>query len=645
MKAEDLNLTQILKTPIEYARKASIKELEELITLFKEYYYNTDTPLVPDLIYDQIEDVLRERSPKSSALAMIGAPVKNAVKLPFPMPSLDKVKADQGTANKWFEKYPGPYVVSHKLDGISMMYYQDSSGKVKLYTRGNGAKGQDVTGILKYIDVGEKNVKIPPKFLKKGESIAIRGELIMPKKIWDQYYARDNSNVRNFVAGLANAKHPNPVDLRRVQLVAYQLMMPRMEPSEQLNIMDEWGFHVVSYVLENKLDESKMMLKLDRARQRGQYQIDGLVIAQDKLFELTERNPKHSIAFKSVSDEIAQTEVIKVIWKASKRGILKPTVMIEPVFLSGANLSRATGHNAKYIIDQVIGPGAMVTIVRSGEVIPYILSVDSPAPDGPDLPENEYEWDQGGIDILLTEETEEVSHSMLVHMAKTLEIKNFGPAAVQKVIDAGYSTPAEVLNMTYEEWQDVGLGKNAEKIWNNMAKLQTDGVWLAQLMDSTTIFGHGLGQRMMQSVLNEYPDLVDRRNEVGLLKKLIAIKGIQKKTAEKIIQGLEEFSEFMDLVPHIRIKDDDSEDSSEESSGIDEFDGMRVVFTGVRDKELEALIKRSGGVVASSVLKSHDNQVVVAKDPTAQSNKLKMARQHGYTIYSLTEFKEEYGIE
>lgn len=639
MKADDINLTQILKDPIDYARTIKIKELEELITLFKEYYYNTDTPLVPDLVYDQIEDVLRERSPKSSALRMIGAPIKNAVKLPFPMPSLDKVKADQGTANKWFEKYPGPYVVSHKLDGISMMYYQDSNGKVKLYTRGNGIKGQDVTGILKYIDVG-KDIET----LKKGESIAIRGELIMSKKVWDKYYAEDNSNVRNFVAGLANAKHPNPVDLRRVQLVAYQLMMPRMKPSDQLDTLEEWGFNVVSYVIENKLNEEKMMVKLNRARSSGQYQIDGLVIAQDKLFELTERNPKHSIAFKSVSDEIAQTDVIKVIWKASKRGILKPTVMIEPVFLSGGNLSRATGHNAKYIVDNDIGPGAVVTIVRSGEVIPYILEVNSPSPEGPDLPEMEYEWDEGGFDILLTENNEQVSHSILVHMSKTLEIKNFGPSAVQKVIDAGYTTPAEVLNMTDDEWDDVGLGKNGEKIRDNMKKLQTEGVWLAQLMDSTTIFGHGLGQRKMQSVLDEYPDLVERRDESGLLKKLIAIKGIEKKTAEKIIDGLDEFAEFLDLVPQIKIKDDDSEDSSEYELGIDEFEGMRVVFTGVRDKELEELIKRSGGVVANSVLKAHDNQVIVAKDPTAQSNKLKTARQNGFTIYSLQEFKDQFGV-
>lgn len=660
MDPEDVDLDQLIRDPIGYAqKKLSVKELEALIYLLKDYYYNTDTPLVPDSIYDQVEEVLRSRSPKSKALAAIGAPSRNAVKLPFPMPSLNKAKAETGVTEKWLNKYPGPYVISHKLDGISALYYlerqrsnqgsdkgsnqesdQRSMGP-RLYTRGNGIEGQDISHLLKYLDMGDLTIE---QELAEGSEVAIRGELIMSKQTWSKYYeSQDNPNVRNFVAGLANAKHPDPQDLKRVQFVAYQLMKPRMKPSDQLETLEELGFHTTpSQSLKKKEDltEKQLILKLDQARQHGPYQIDGLVVAQDQIFPLTTENPKHSIAFKSQSDEIAQTKVIKVIWRASKRYLLKPTVMIEPVQLSGGTLSKATGHNAKYINDNRIGPGAVVTIVRSGEVIPYIISVDQPA-EYPDLPEVDYEWD--GFDIRVGEETEEVSQSIILHMAKVLGIENLGPGTIQKVVAMGYASPAEVLNMTAEEWQEVpGLGKNAEKVWNSLTKLQTDGVWLSQLMDASSLFAAGIGQKKMQLVLDEYPDLLEMINDSKLISKLIKIKGVERKTAEKIVEGLPEFQEFLDQVPQIRILDEDSSSLSDEESGNPELKGMRVVFTGVRDKELERLITISGGTVASSVSKSHENQVVIAKDPEGSSNKLKTARDLGLKIYSLTDFKEEF---
>jgi DNA ligase (NAD+) len=652
----NLNINAILADPIKFAETLTVGKLEELITTLKEYYYNTDTPMVPDQIYDQIEDVLRRRSPKSSVLAAIGAPVKDAVNLPYPMPSLNKAKAGEGTTAKWLEKFAGPYVVSHKIDGISVMWYKDKSGKVELFTRGNGIKGQNITGILKYIDIGdeniEKNVKTDKLVNKSNknndqEDVAVRGELIMPKEVWDKYYVNDSPNVRNFVAGLANAKHPDTTDLKRVQMIAYQLMVPRMAPSEQLKNLQKWGFNVVSYVIQPTLKEAGLQINLETAREQGEYQIDGLVVSQDVNHPLTEENPKYSIAFKSQSDEIAQTKVIKVVWKASKRYLMKPTVMIEPVFLSGGNLTRATGHNAKYISDNKIGPGAMVTIVRSGEVIPYIVSVDKASPTGPDFPDIEYEWD-GTYDIKISEMTEEVSLSILSHMSKTLEIKNLGPGVLKKVIEAGFSTPSEVLNMTYEDWQGIpSLGKNAEKIWNSLAALQTKGVWLSQLMAATSIFEAGVGQRKLQLVMDVYPNLLDMIDQSNILEKLVGIKGIEQKTAVKIVEGVRIFKDFLDDVPHIKLRDEDSDEESNNpdnpnNATNEDLQGVRVVFTGVRDKALEEWITKSGGTVATGMSKTHKSQILVAKDTTGTSNKLKEARDLGAQIYSLQEFKDTY---
>lgn len=634
-----LEISKILKNPTVYAKNITIKELENIILQLKEHYYNTDTPLVPDIVYDQLEDVLRERSPKSNALSLIGASVKEAVKLPYPLPSLNKAKAGLGTITKWLEKYHGPYLVAHKLDGISIMYYHKKGSTPQLFTRGNGIEGQNITGILKYIDIGK--LVIPDD----NNVIAVRGELIMSKKIWDKNYGDKYPNVRNYVSGLANAKHPDVTDLRRLQLIAYQLMTPIMKPSEQFTTLEEWGFNVVSYITTSTLSEDKLLTELNKARDKGPYQIDGLVVTQDVIQPLSSDNPKHSIAFKS-SDEVAQTTVIEIQWKASKRSLLIPVIIIEPVMLSGATINKVSAFNAKYVVDNSVGAGALITVVRSGEVIPYIVSVDKPAKT-PDLPEVEYEWDETNMNIKLVEINDEVYHSVLVHMAKTLEIDNLGPGTLTKVIEKGFKTPIEVLNMTEDDWKSIpSLGKNAEKIWNNIQKLNKEGVWLSQLMDASNLFEHGIGQRKMQTVLDELPDLLEMVDDSKLLDKLIAIKGIEKITAEKIINGLQDFIDFLNEIPQIHIRDEDSDESDHNVDNINsKLKDLRVVFTGIRDKELEQLITNSGGTVADTVSKTIANQVVVAKDPNAESNKLKTARDLGIKIFSIKSFKDFYNID
>lgn len=647
MNQPELNkypIEAILNNPIAYANKIKIKDLEELILILKDYYYNSDTPLVPDNIYDQLEDVLKVRNPRSSVLIQVGAPSDGAnVPLPFPMASQNKIKAGEGSAQKWLDKYPGPYVVSHKIDGISLgMIYEiekNNRVRVQLLTRGNGVKGSDVSNIVQYMDLSPVGgIKLP----KGVKNIALRGEAIIPKKIWGKYYANDNPNVRNFVSGAIGRarKDPIPQDLARVRLVAFNLVEPELPPKDQMIFLENSGFYVAPYRFVDKLTEKQLLTRLDLARKSGPYQIDGLVISQNIYQPPTTNNPKETIAFKSQSEEVAQTRVIKVIWRASKRLLLKPRVQIEPVFLSGGKLTYATGHYAKYIVDNEIGPGALVTIVRSGEVIPYIVEVNEPG-EYPDLPDIPYEWDDDGLNIKVTKATDEVSHSILVHMAKTLEIDHLGPGTLKKLVDMGYNTPESVLNISLSELKEVpSLGKNAEKIYDSLVKLYDQGVTLSQLMDASSIFEIGIGSKILQLALDYYPDLLEMENDPKLVDKLISIKGIERKTAMKIVNGLPRFNKFFDQVPQIKIIDQDDSEISENTNTA--LYGMRVIFTGIRDKDLEKFITSSGGTVTSTVSKTHKNQVVVAKDPEGNSNKLNSARDLGVPIMSLTEFKNTF---
>jgi len=136
-----INFDKLVKDPAKYTKLLSIGDLENLLVSLKDYYYNTDQPLVPDFVYDEAEDVLRERKPDSKVLGLTDAKVSKGptVKLPYYMHSQAKAKADSGDIQRWFRKYGGPYVISHKIDGISVELVYDQSlkqqTKIKLYTR------------------------------------------------------------------------------------------------------------------------------------------------------------------------------------------------------------------------------------------------------------------------------------------------------------------------------------------------------------------------------------------------------------------------------------------------------------------------------------------------------------------------------
>jgi len=123
------------------------KTLNAMLKLTNDVYRNmgeNDSPLISDNLYDILEDYIKEKYPKNTAVGKIGAPVsKNKVTLPYEMASMDKIKPDTKALSVWKNKYSGPYVLSCKLDGVSGMYTTEGD-QPKLYTRGDGKVGQDV---------------------------------------------------------------------------------------------------------------------------------------------------------------------------------------------------------------------------------------------------------------------------------------------------------------------------------------------------------------------------------------------------------------------------------------------------------------------------------------------------------------------
>ena len=170
----------------------------------KQYYNHS--PVLSDNQFDIIKNFIDTKFPKSKVTKEVGAEVeRNKVLLPFEMASMDKIKPDTGALAIWCQKFIGPYVLSCKLDGVSGLFSNS-----KLFTRGNGTVGQEVSHLIPYLGLLAKN----------NENIAIRGEFIMSKQVFQTKYANKFANIRNMVAGIINSKTITEA-VKDLEFVAY----------------------------------------------------------------------------------------------------------------------------------------------------------------------------------------------------------------------------------------------------------------------------------------------------------------------------------------------------------------------------------------------------------------------------------------
>jgi len=136
---------------VEVASNLSVEELEKVITYAADKYYNTQTPVITDALYDILIDFLKMREPKSQVLKTVGAKVKSKdkVKLDYWLGSMDKIKPPSNQLESWSKKYKAPYNLSDKLDGVSALLTYKHNGQVKMFTRGTATEGMDITPLVK----------------------------------------------------------------------------------------------------------------------------------------------------------------------------------------------------------------------------------------------------------------------------------------------------------------------------------------------------------------------------------------------------------------------------------------------------------------------------------------------------------------
>jgi NAD-dependent DNA ligase len=629
------HIEQFKQNGIDTLKLLTEKQMETILDEAQKYYYNDpENTLLTDNEYDIIKEYMEKKYPKNKVLDQIGAPIqdKNKVKLPYFMASMDKIKPDTNALQKWKDKYKGPYVLSAKLDGISGLYSNENNEQ-KLYTRGNGEVGQDISHLIPFL-------RLPTT-----PDITIRGELIMKKSTFIEKYKDLFSNSRNLVSGLVNQKKMEPEKIKDIDFVAYEVIKPILKPSEQMKFLDDKNVDKVIHETKKNIDNTILSEILVDWREKYEYTIDGVIVENDEIYKRSEENPKHAFAFKMVlSDQIAEAKVLNVLWAPSKDGYLKPRIQIEPVVLGGAKIEYATAFNAAFVEDNKIGIGALVKLVRSGDVIPHIMEVIEPA-EKAKMPDVAYKWNETHVDIILedAEQDETVKEKNISGFFKGLEVEGLGPGNVKKIIKAGYKSVPQIIAMTQEDFLKVeGFKKKmAEKVYKSIHE-KIDTASLPKIMAVSNIFGRGFGEKRIEPILSKYPDiLTSSENDQDKIDKIKSIKGIENKTAERFVNNISKFMDFIQIAKlQNKLSDIPIEEPKDESHRLYE---KTIIITGFRDKELSEKLKSIGAKESSSVTKN--TFAVIVKNKDEETGKTEAAKEKNIPLYTVDEFKEKFDLQ
>jgi len=611
------------------------QQVTDIVVTANDAYYNSKNPLMTDNEYDIVREYAEKKYPNNETIKQVGAPIeKNKVTLPYNMPSMDKIKPDTNALVNWMGKYKGPYVLSCKLDGVSGMYTTEGETP-KLYTRGDGKVGQDITHILRVL-------KLPTE-----PGLVVRGEFIIPKKVFEEKYKAKFANPRNLVSGIINSKTIDD-KTKDLHFVAYEIIQPLLRPGEQIEKLSVLGHEVVQNQTVQTLSNEQLSDLLIDWRTNYEYEIDGVIVTDNNLHARVDGNPEYAFAFKMVmSDQVSEAKVIDVIWNASKNGYLKPRVQIEPIKVGGVTIEYATGFNGSFIETNKIGIGAVIQIIRSGDVIPHIKSVTTPA-EHAKMPDVKYHWTDTHVDIVLDNvgEDDVVLEKNITAFFTGLSVDGLSGGNVKRIIKAGFDSVPKIIKMSKKDFETVDgfKAKMIEKVYTSLHD-KLEKASLLEIMAASNKFGRGIGERKIRPILDEYPDILTRsetdEKKITMLK---SIKGIGKENANAFVQHIGDFMAFLKecgLEGKLSSEPPVLENKLVETVNTSHpLYQKHIVMTKIRDKTIIEGLSKVGGVLDDNIGKNTFVLVVKFKDDV--SNKTKYATEHNIPIMIPSEFIEKY---
>lgn len=590
--------------------------------------YRAGFPVVSNVEYDtKIIAELERRNPDHEFLATVEpepVPLYKTVPLPEKMLSTDKVYSDKEII-QWIERVEkfGQEIgldsgdvlikVSHKLDGYAA--YDDGE---RLYTRGDGVRGQDITRAF------NRGLKVA-EGAKRGMG---PGEVVVDKEYFDKALSGDFENTRNVLASVIAEKNVNKKVLKAIKDGACAFF-PFASLEGWIGSCEDFKKQYKN-IFDNMWGECK-------------YEVDGLVVEVinddlKKIMGSTRKHHRWQVAYKR-NLEKATVVVSKVIPQTSRTGRITPVAEFPPIKLSGATIRRATLHNYGMVKSKGVGKGAVVELVRSGLVIPKIEKIVEGV--DPEIPElcsschSKVVWDGDNIFCPNSTDCPAQAENTLIHYFKTMpNVDGFGPKVVEKLYENAITKIHQAYNLSVEEL--VGMGFGEKTAINLVDQLKLSKV--RELEDWRFLAAFGiprLGEASCEKLLSNY-DI----DEVFHLEidEVASIEGFAETSAKVICEGLKDVRPEFLKVYSLGFRLSKTKRSKEKLSGL-QLDGVQIVFSGTMKtasrSEMESNAKKLGAKVGKSVSSKTDFLVV---GDNVGEKKLKDAKAKGVKVLSEEEY-------
>ena len=649
--------------------RAEMKQLRDTLNENARLYYTLDRSTMSDYEYDhlyrRLQDLEREHPEEitpDSPTQRVGDAVRNdfaEVLHPVPLESLEDVfdgNEVQEFLAKVLETLPqAEYSVEPKVDGLSVALEYRDGVFYQGATRGDGRKGEDVTGNLRTIR------SIPMVLPEKLPRLIVRGEVYMARSVFEEINEELElegkpllANPRNAAAGSLRQKDPKMCARRRLDIAVFNLQLAERRTftthAETLAYLKAQGFPTISHAtLSNGEDILREIDRLGDTRMDFPFDIDGAVIKLNNLSDRdilgsTAKCPKWAVAYKYPPEQ-KPSRVVDIVVQVGRTGVLTPKAVLEPVRLAGTTVTNATLHNQDYIREKDIRIGDTVIVQKAGEIIPEIVSVEREK-----RPDDAAEFvfpqtcpvcgapvlrDPDGAAIRCTgAECPAQLLRNLIHFAArdAMDIDGVGPAVLQQLIEAKLvANPADLYDLTAEQLEKLERmgAKSAQNAVEAIAKSKENDLW-------RLIYALGIrqvGEKAAKVLAAHFGSMDALRRATE--EELTQIDDVGAVTADYITRWMQS-EQAADLLE--RLKNAGLNMESRRTLVDSRFAGMTFVLTGALTRftreEAGEMIEQRGGKAASSVSKK--TTYVVAGENAG--SKLKKAQELNIPVLSEEEF-------
>lgn len=656
------------------------EELRRQIDHHSYLYYVLDQPEISDFKFDRLyrelvdlETAHPELVTPDSPTQRVGGKIREDLpKVVFRKPMLSLANAfSAGELREFDSRIKSElgtddvvYITELKIDGLSMNLIYEDGILTQGLTRGDGREGEDVTANVKTIRSIPLRIYGAPRYLE------VRGEVYMPRRSFaslneerDEAGLMPFANCRNAAAGSLRQLDPRVTAARNLDFFAYALGdiegMEIRSQEELLEMLKKFHFRVnPHYRRWHSIEEVVQGVEEWKDKRHDlAYDTDGMVIKvndfrQQARLGTTVKDPKWAIAYKYPPEE-ARTKIRNITVTLGRTGVLTPSADLEPVWLAGTVVKRATLHNMDFIRGKDIRVGDAVWIHKAGEIIPEVSQVITQERTGDEkefiMPETcpvcgkkVKRFEGEAAYRCVNPDCGGVLREKLIHYASrpAMAIDGMGPSVVDGLLAWHLAEdPADLYTLTAEQLiQMERMGqKSADKLIVAIEASKRRGL-------SKLLFGLGIrylgekGARLIAETLHSIDDVMTASTE-----ELQQIDSIGVVIADSVAAYFsdEKSRNLIDRLKQAGVSMTEEDRTAEGKEGL--FAGELVVLTGklssMGRSEAGEIIRNEGGETQNSV--THKTTLVVAGEDAG--SKLSKAREQGTAIIDETEFLRRIG--